>query len=109
MIWAVVVAAGIGLLAGAVLLRVPFLVLASVVTVAAGAALTPAGWWPFWGVAYVTAMLCSLQFAYLAGYLVACAVSRLKGEGEDSASVSERLNVRSAGGWFWPSGTDCTV
>ena len=108
MILPIVVAAGIGLLAGVLVVRVPFLVLASIVTVVAGAALTPAGWWPLWGVAYVVAMLCALQFAYLAGYMVACALSRLRVEAEQKVSVSEHLNTSYAG-WFWPSSTDCSA
>ena len=108
MISAIVVTAGIGLLAGLLTVRVPFLVLASIVTVVAGAVLTPAGWWPLWGVAYVVALLCALQFSYLVGYLLACALSRLRGGAEQKASVSERLNASYAG-WLWPSATDCSV
>ncbi len=108
MIWPSVAAAGIGLLAGLLIVRVPFLVLASILTVVAGSVLTPASWWPLWGIANVVAMLCALQVAYLAGYLVACALSRLRGGAEQKASVSERLNASYAG-WLWPSATDCSV
>src|SRR5262245_31763665 len=90
MIWLIVVAAGIGLLAGFFALRVPFLVLASIVTVAAGVALTPAGWWPLWGAVTVVAILCALQLAYLMGYLVACAVAQLRAAAEQR---SERLDA----------------
>ena len=108
MISAIVVTAGIGLLAGLLLVRVPFLVLASIVTVAAGAALMPAGWWPLWGVAYVAALLCALQFSYFGGYLVACAFSRLRAGAEEKASVRHRLNA-SLASWLWASATDCSV
>jgi hypothetical protein len=108
MICSILVPAGIGLLAGVFVVRVPFLVLASIVTVVTGVVLTPAGWWPLGGLAYVVAMLCALQFAYLAGYLVACALSRLRAGDEQKASVRERLNA-SFTGWLWPPPTDCSV
>ena len=100
MIWAIGAAAGIGLLAGVMSLRVAFLVIASFLTVAAAAVLMPAAWWPLWGLGYIVALLCTLQGAYLAGYLVACGLARLRGETEEKHSVRERLNAALFGGWL---------
>jgi hypothetical protein len=100
MVWAFGVAAGIGLLAGLMSLRVAFLVIASFLTVVAAAVLMPAAWWPLWAVGCIVALLCTLQGAYLAGYLVACAFSRLMGETEEKHSVRERLNAALFGGWL---------
>jgi hypothetical protein len=100
MVWAIGAAAGIGLLAGVMSLRVAFLVIASFLTVVAAAVLMPAAWWPLWGLGCIVALLCTLQGAYLAGYLVACGLARLRGETEEKLSVRERLNAALFGGWL---------
>jgi predicted cation transporter len=108
MVWAIGVVAGIGLLAGLVSLRVTFVVLASFLAVVAGAALTPAGSWPLWGIVNILAMLFALQFAYLAGYLVVCAFSRIRGEAkQEETPVSERLNASLPDSWIWFFATRC--
>ena len=108
MVWSIAVTAGIGLLAGTIGMRVPFLLLASFVTAVAGAALTPVEWWPLWGVSYIAAMLTALQLAYLAGLSIACAFAWLRPRAEEKASVSERLSAGFAH-WLWPSMPSCSV
>jgi hypothetical protein len=105
MIWAIGVAAGVGLLAGLLGLRVTFVALLSLLAVMACAVLMPAGWWPVWGFLSIMAVLFSLQGAYLAGYAIVCALARARGETADKQAVSERLNA-SLGGWLWPLGTN---
>jgi hypothetical protein len=108
MIWAIGAVAGIGLLAGLLNVRVALVALASFLAVVAGAALTPAGSWPWWGILNIVAMLTALQVAYLAGYGVVCAFSRTRGETEqEEASASERLNASFPGSWIWPSAAHC--
>jgi hypothetical protein len=100
MVWAIGAAASIGLLAGVVSLRVAFLVIASFLTVVAAAVLMPAAWWPLWGIGCIVALLCTLQGAYLAGYLVACALARLRGETEQKHAVREHLNAALFASWL---------
>ena len=76
MIWAVIIAGGAGLLLG-LLLKVPAVLAASVVAVAAGMALTTLTSWPLLDtVIYCGALLVILQVGYLVGGALACARSR---------------------------------
>ncbi len=73
MIWAVIIAGGTGLLLG-LLLKVPAVLAASVVAVAAGMALTTLTSWPLLDTfMYCGALLATLQVGYLVGGALACA------------------------------------
>jgi hypothetical protein len=74
-IWAVIIAGGMGLLLG-LLLKVSAVLAASVVAVAAGLVLTTLTNWPLLDtLVYCGALLATLQIGYLVGGALACARS----------------------------------
>jgi hypothetical protein len=79
MVWIVVVPFGIGLLVGLLIPGVRFLVVASLVTVFAGFVLMLSGWGPLAGIAFIFAMLTSLQGAYLVGLFMSFGLSQIEG------------------------------